>query len=43
MDNMFKLMGLWTGIFAVLFFAGDMCQPHFFLLRTLFSSYFLGI
>ena len=24
MDNMFKLMGWWTGIFAVLFFAGDM-------------------
>lgn len=24
MDNMFKLMGWWTGIFAVMFFIGDM-------------------
>ncbi len=38
MDNMFKLMGWWTGIFAVLFFAGDMysgctsiCSEHHFL------------
>ena len=43
MDNMFKLMGWWTGIFAVMFFVGDMCLPHFFLLRAQFSSYYLDI
>ncbi|WP_096201232.1 DUF2626 domain-containing protein [Bacillus sp. FJAT-45350] len=24
MDRMFRVLGFWTGIFAVLFFAGDM-------------------
>ena len=26
MNNMFKLMGWWTGIFAVLFYVGDMVE-----------------
>lgn len=37
MDNMFKLMGWWTGIFAVLFFAGDMLPAALlFVANTVF-------
>ncbi|QUW22255.1 MULTISPECIES: DUF2626 family protein [Sporosarcina] len=37
MDNMFKLMGWWTGIFAVLFFAGDMYPASLlFVASTIF-------
>ncbi|MFJ7933664.1 DUF2626 family protein [Sporosarcina sp. NPDC096371] len=37
MDNMFKLMGWWTGIFAVMFFIGDMLTPALiFVASTVF-------
>lgn len=37
MDNMFKLMGWWTGVFAVLFFAGDMLPAALlFVANTIF-------
>ncbi len=37
MDNMFKVLGWWTGIFAVLFFAGDMLPAALlFVANTVF-------
>ncbi|MCZ2260076.1 DUF2626 domain-containing protein [Sporosarcina sp. G11-34] len=37
MDNMFKLMGWWTGIFAVMFFVGDMLPAALlFVASTIF-------
>jgi len=37
MDNMFKLLGWWTGIFAVLFFAGGMLPAALlFVANTVF-------
>ena len=37
MDNMFKLMGWWTGIFAVMFFIGDMLPAALlFVASTIF-------
>jgi hypothetical protein len=37
MDNMFKLMGWWTGIFAVMFFIGDMLPASLiFVASTVF-------
>ena len=37
MDNMFKVMGWWTGIFAVLFYAGDMVPAAIlFVANTVF-------
>ncbi|WP_088006353.1 DUF2626 domain-containing protein [Indiicoccus explosivorum] len=32
MDNMFKLMGFWTGIFAVMFYLGDMPEASLLML-----------
>jgi hypothetical protein len=42
MDNMFKVLGFWTGIFTVMFYLGHMhttaliflCQTGFFLLLS---------
>ncbi|KXH87444.1 DUF2626 domain-containing protein [Sporosarcina sp. HYO08] len=37
MDNMFKLLGWWTGIFAVMFYAGDMLSVSLlFVANTIF-------
>ncbi|HLR14425.1 MAG TPA: DUF2626 domain-containing protein [Bacillota bacterium] len=37
MDRMFRVLGFWTGIFAVLFYAGDMEIPALlFLVQTAF-------
>src|SRR5690606_22919636 len=37
MDNMFKLCGFWTGIFAVMFFVGDMMTASvIFVASTIF-------
>lgn len=37
MDNMFKLLGWWTGIFAVMFFIGDMIPAALiFIASTVF-------
>ncbi|MCM3757005.1 DUF2626 domain-containing protein [Sporosarcina aquimarina] len=37
MDNMFKLCGFWTGIFAVMFFVGHMDQVALlFVVSTIF-------
>lgn len=37
MDNMFKLLGWWTGIFAVLFYVGDMMPAALlFVANTIF-------
>ncbi len=37
MDNMFKVLGWWTGIFAVLFFVGDMLPAALlFVANTVF-------
>lgn len=37
MDNMFKLLGWWTGIFAVLFFVGGMMPAALlFVANTIF-------
>ncbi|AQQ53003.1 DUF2626 domain-containing protein [Planococcus lenghuensis] len=32
MDNMFKLMGFWTGIFSVMFYLGDMPEVSLIML-----------
>ncbi len=37
MDNMFKLLGWWTGIFAVIFYVGDMLTAALlFVANTVF-------
>lgn len=37
MDNMFKLLGWWTGIFAIMFFVGDMLPAALlFVANTVF-------
>ena len=37
MDNMFKLLGWWTGIFAVFFYMGDMMPAALlFVANTIF-------
>ena len=41
MDNMFKLMGCWTGIFAVMFFIGDMLPAALLFVANTGSSYYL--
>ena len=33
-DNMFKLCGFWTGIFAVMFYIGDMMTPSLLMLAS---------
>lgn len=41
MDRVFRMLGFWTGIFAVLFFVGDMIQmTYLFLAQTIF---FFGV
>nr|WP_040228791.1 MULTISPECIES: DUF2626 domain-containing protein [Bacillales] len=34
MDNMYKLMGFWTGIFAVMFYVGGMMTPSLLMLAS---------
>lgn len=34
MDNMYKLMGFWTGIFAVMFYLGDMTEVSLIMLAN---------
>lgn len=37
MDRMFRVLSFWTGIFAVMFYVGDMIGPAFlFLVQTAF-------
>ncbi|SIT81999.1 Protein of unknown function [Edaphobacillus lindanitolerans] len=33
-DNMYKLMGFWTGIFAVMFYVGGMMTPSLLMLAS---------
>ncbi|WP_186575793.1 DUF2626 domain-containing protein [Aquibacillus kalidii] len=41
MDRVFRMLAFWTGIFAVMFFVGDMPNMAFlFLVQTVF---FLGV
>ncbi len=42
MDNMFKLMGWWTGIFAVMFFIGDMLPAALLFVASTFFFLLLG-
>lgn len=39
MDNMFKLLGWWTAVFAVLFYAGDMLSASILFLAS--TAFFL--
>lgn len=39
MDNMFKLLGWWTGIFAVMFFVGDMLPAAIIFIAS--TAFFL--
>jgi hypothetical protein len=41
MDRMFRVLAFWTGIFAVMFFAGDMMEAA--LLSLVQTAFFLTI
>lgn len=42
MDNMFKLCGFWTGIFAVMFFVGDMMTASVIMIASTIFFLLLG-
>lgn len=41
MDRMFRVLAFWTGIFAVMFFVGDMMEPA--LLSLIQTAFFLTL
>lgn len=41
MDRMFRVLAFWTGIFAVMFFVGDMMGPA--LLSLIQTAFFLTL
>ncbi|MFC7060620.1 DUF2626 domain-containing protein [Halobacillus seohaensis] len=41
MDRMFRVMAFWTGIFAVMFYAGDMMEAAFLSLAQ--TAFFLAV
>lgn len=42
MDNMFKLCGFWTGIFAVMFFVGGMMTASVIMIASTLFFLLLG-
>ncbi|GKV64603.1 MULTISPECIES: DUF2626 domain-containing protein [Sporosarcina] len=42
MDNMFKLCGFWTGIFAVMFYVGNMIPASLLLVASTIFFVLLG-
>ncbi|ARD46803.1 hypothetical protein SporoP37_00160 [Sporosarcina sp. P37] len=42
MDNMFKLCGFWTGIFAVMFYVGNMIPASLLLVASTIFFILLG-
>ncbi|HEY4579089.1 MAG TPA: DUF2626 family protein [Savagea sp.] len=42
MDNMFKLLGFWTGIFTVMFYIGDVMAPVVIFGASTFFFLMLG-